>query len=216
MAKDDQHSNGHQLCTFSCRSFLYSYEAEFIQNLLKQGNKKLARTFNLAFRYIDDVLSLNNKYFCDHLHRIYPTELDIQDTTDSHNSASYLDLFLKHDTNGHLTTNLYDKRDDFDFPIVNFPFLCSNIPASPAYGMYISQLIRYSRACSQYKHFLERCVLLTNKLLRQGYVELRLKTALKKFYGRHRELVSSYGKSVNHIIEDIFSSTSAGGLCYFL
>jgi hypothetical protein len=44
------------------------------------------------------------------------------------------------------STSLYDKRDDFDFAIVNFPFLCSNIPLSPAYGVYISQLIRYARA----------------------------------------------------------------------
>jgi len=56
------------------------------------------------------------------------------------------------------------------FPIVNFPFLCSNIPAAPAYGVYISQLIRYSRACSQYYDFLDRARLLTDKLLRQGYV----------------------------------------------
>ena len=47
--------------------------------------------------------------------------------------------------NGKLTTRLYDKRDDFNFPIVNFPFLSSNIPSAPAYGVYVSQLIRYAR-----------------------------------------------------------------------
>jgi len=46
--------------------------------------------------------------------------------------------------------NLHDKTDDFNVPIVNFPFICSNIPAAPTYGVYISQLIRYSRACSSY------------------------------------------------------------------
>jgi len=51
------------------------------------------------------------------------------------NSASYLDLYLEHDINGTLTTKLYDKRDDFNFPIVNYPFLDSNIPSSPAYGV---------------------------------------------------------------------------------
>jgi hypothetical protein len=53
---------------------------------------------------------------------------------------------------------LYDKRDDFNFPIVNFPFICSNIPAAPAYGVYISQLIRYSRACGSYQDFLDKRV----------------------------------------------------------
>ena len=72
--------------------FLYSYEAEFIQNLIKEGNRTLAKMFNLTFRYIDDVLSLNNKVFSDNLHRIYPPELKIKDTTDTLYAVSYLDL----------------------------------------------------------------------------------------------------------------------------
>ena len=52
---------------------------------------------------------------------------------------------------GQLRTSLYDKRDDFNFHITNFPFLSSNIPSSPAYGVFISQLIRYARACSSYE-----------------------------------------------------------------
>ena len=64
----------------------------------------------------------------------------------SDSSASYLYLHLEFDSEGWLRSNLYETRDDFNFLIVNFPFLCSNIPAAPAYGVYISQLIRYSRA----------------------------------------------------------------------
>jgi hypothetical protein len=56
--------------------FLYSYEADFIQGLLKKSEKKLARSFNFTFRYIDDVLSLNNSRFGDFVDRIYPIELD--------------------------------------------------------------------------------------------------------------------------------------------
>jgi len=65
-------------------------------------------------------------------------ELVVKDTTDSPNSASYLDLYLEHDIDGTFTTKLYDKRDDFNFPIVNYPFLDSNVPSSPAYGVYMS------------------------------------------------------------------------------
>jgi hypothetical protein len=121
--------------------YLYSYEADFIQGLLRKNEKKLARSFNFMFRYIDDVLSLHNSrfgYFVDH---IYSIELEIKDTTDTYRSASYLDLHLEIDSEGQLRTKLYDKRDDFNLPIVNFPFICSNIPATPAYGVYISQLI---------------------------------------------------------------------------
>ena len=110
-------------------------------------------------------------------------ELEIKDTTESFHSASYLDLYLEIDKNRNLCARLYDKCDDFDFPIVNFPFLDSNIPASPAYGVFISQLIRYARACTTYKDFLSRGSLLTVRLLQQGYQHSRLKACLKKFYG---------------------------------
>ena len=69
-----------------------------------------------------------------------------------------------------LTTNLYDKRDDLTFPKVNFPFISRNIPASPAYGVYVSELVRYIRACAQYSDFLDRAQLLTQKLTLRGHL----------------------------------------------
>ena len=74
-------------------------------------------------------------------------ELEIKDTTDTDMSASYLDLHLDIDSEGRLRTKLYDKRDDFNFSIVNFPFICSNIPAVPAYGVYISLMISLIEGC---------------------------------------------------------------------
>ena len=115
--------------------------------------------FNLTYRYIDDVLSINNHNFHNYVNLIYPDELEIKDTTESDRSASYLDILLKIDCDGRLTTTLYDKLDDFDFAIDNFPFLCSNIPLSPAYGVYVSQLIRFAnrfrfaRTCHAYDDF---------------------------------------------------------------
>jgi len=72
--------------------FLHSYEADFVQELLRKGEKKLAQSFNYTFRYIDDVLSLNNKNFNNFLHLIYPVELVDKYTTDSPNSASNFEL----------------------------------------------------------------------------------------------------------------------------
>jgi hypothetical protein len=74
--------------------FLYSFETDFIQEPLKKNEKKLDRSFNFTFRYIDDALSLNNSRFGDFVDRIYPIELDIKDTTDTDRCASYLDLHL--------------------------------------------------------------------------------------------------------------------------
>jgi hypothetical protein len=70
---------------------------------------------------------------------------------------------------------LYDKRNDFTFPIVNFPFTSSNIPASPAYGVYISQLVRYSRAGAQYSDFLDRAQLLTSERTHNRTTQKNLK-----------------------------------------
>jgi hypothetical protein len=120
--------------------FLYPYEAEFIQKLLHEKKKPLAVAFNSIFRYID-VLSINNDHFHSYVDSVYPSELEIKDTTESYTSASYLDVLLNIDADGKLTTQLYNIRDDFSFTIVNFSNICSNIPLSPAYGVYISQLI---------------------------------------------------------------------------
>ena len=163
--------------------FLYSYEADFIQSLLSVGRKRLASQFNFTYRYIDDVLSINNPDFENYLGQLYPHELEIKDTTESNTFASCLDLLLSICRNGQRCTSLYDKRNDFNFHITNFPFLSSNIPSSPAYGVYISQLIRYARACSSYECFILRAVRLSNKLLGQKYVKERLKSSLRKFYG---------------------------------
>ena len=159
--------------------FLYSYEAEFIQSLLSTGKKKLASQFNFTNRYIDDVLSINNQDFENYLSEMYPAELEIKDTTESNTSASYLDLLLSIECDGQLRTPLYDKRNDFNFDITNFPFLSSNIPSSPAYGVFISQLIRYARACSSYEWFILRAARLSSKFLGQGYVMERLKSSLR-------------------------------------
>ena len=115
-----------------------------------------------------------------------------------------VDILLNIDSNGRLTTTSYDKRDDFNFAIVNFPFLCSNIPLSPAYGVYISQLIRYARACYAYEDFLRRGQLLTKKLMLQGYNESRLKSSFRKFYGRYNDLVCDYKLSLSHMLTDLF------------
>ena len=95
--------------------------------------------FNFTYRYIDDVLSLKNTKFAEYLEFIYPGELEIKEKTETAAFSSYLDCYLYIDS-GKLATRLYDKRDDFNFPIVNFPFLSSNIPSAPAYGVYVSQL----------------------------------------------------------------------------
>ena len=121
-------------------------------------------------------------------------------------SVSYLDLLLSigGGGGGQLHTSIYGKRDDFNFHITNFPLLSSNTPTSPAYQVFTSMLIRYARsACFSYGCFILRATRLSNKLLRQGYVKERLKSSLRKFYGRYGNLIKENEVSLSQMIIDI-------------
>ena len=109
--------------------FLYSYEANFVHECLNNTEKNLARSFNFMFRYIDDVLSLNNSRFDiddvlslnnsrfgDFVDHIYPIKFKIKCTTDTHRSVSYIVLHIEIDSEGWLRTKLYDTRYDFNLP----------------------------------------------------------------------------------------------------
>ena len=98
--------------------------------------------------------------------------------------------------NGKYSTEVYDKRDNFNFKIVNFPFLCSNIPSGPAYGVYISQLVRIGRICSDYSSFALRHRKLTERLVHQGFRYSNLCKAFDKFARRHGQILDKYGFGV--------------------
>ena len=147
--------------------FHYSYESEFLDNMIKSGHRRLARSFNLCYRYMDDLIVFNNKKFLDYLKEIDPSELTVEKANKSDHLADYLDLTFIIDSGGKLSTRLYDH-------IVNFPFLSSNIPSGPSYGVHISQVIRYARYCSHYKDFRFHHKCLVHRLLSQGYRALSL------------------------------------------
>ena len=95
--------------------------------------------------------------------QIYPTELQLNKANSSDTEAPFLDLNLSI-TNSIVSSKIYDKRDDFNFEIVNFPFLDGDVPRSPSYGVYISQLygvyisqlFRFARVCSNVDDFNNR------------------------------------------------------------
>ena len=103
---------------------------------------------------------------------IYPPELQLTDTSTSSTEVCYLDTHIKTGgTNTPFHISIYDKRDDFTFRIVNFPHMDSNIPANPAYGVYISQLVRYARIiCTSKVDFMNRLRGLSLRLRQQGFL----------------------------------------------
>ena len=122
--------------------------------------------------------------------RIYLTELQLNRANSSDTEAFffYLNLCI---SNGTVSIKIDDKRDDFDFDIVHFPFLDGDVHRRASYGVYMSQLIRFARPSSNLSDFNCRHKTLTAKLLRQGYRYLKLRKAFSKFYRRHSALVEN-------------------------
>ena len=137
--------------------------------------------FNTTSRILDDILNIDNVYFDNMVSQIYPSELQLNKTNTSDTKAAFLDLHLSI-SNDIVSTKMFDKRDDFDFEIVNFPFLDGDVPHSKSYGVYISQLIRFARASSYVTDFNTRNKLLTQTLLKQGYLYHKLCKTFSKFY----------------------------------
>ena len=122
--------------------------------------------------------------------QIYPSELQLNKASTSDTEAAFLNLHLSI-SNDIISTKIYDKRDDFDFEILNFPIL-DDVPRSTSYGVYISQLIRFARASSHVTDFNTRNKLLTQKLLNQGYRYHKLRKTFSKFYRRYYDLISKF------------------------
>ena len=102
------------------------------------------------------------------VNQIYPPELKLNTVNTLDTEAQFLDLHL-FVSNGFASSKIYDTRDDFDFDIVNFPFLDGDVPSRPSYGVYVSNLIRFARVLSHVEDFNARNKCLTAKLLKQGY-----------------------------------------------
>ena len=100
--------------------------------------------------------------------QIYLSELKLNKANTSDTEAAFLDLYLSI-SNAIVSTKIYDKRDDYDFEIVYFPFIDGDVPRSSSYRVYISQLIRFVRASSHVADFNTGDKLLIQKLLKQGY-----------------------------------------------
>ena len=99
-----------------------------------------------------------------------------------------------------VSSKIYDKHDDFDFDIVNFPFLDGDVPRSTSCGVCVSQLIQFARVSSRVADFNARNKSLTAKLLQHGYRYHKLRNTFSKFYRGHYELVSGFGVGLGTLL----------------
>ena len=148
--------------------FLFCYKRDFMMSLSEDKQADVIDAFNTTSRYLDNISNINNVYFDNMVSQLNPSELQLNKANTSDTEAAFLDLHLSI-SNDIVSTKIYDKRDDFDFEIVNFPFLDGDVPRSTSYGVYISQLIHFARASNDVADFNTRNKLLTQKLLKQCY-----------------------------------------------
>ena len=151
-----------------------------MKSLSRENQADILEAFNSTSRYLDDLLNIDNIYFDQMVDRIYPTEFQLNRANSPDTEAPFLDLNLCI-SNGTVSTKIYDKRDDFDFDIVNFPFLDCDVPRRTSYGIYISQLIRFARASSNLNDFDYRNKALTAKFLGRAIVILNFVRRFRNF-----------------------------------
>ena len=116
-------------------------------SLSEEGQSKVIEAFSSTSRYLDNLSNTDNKYFDGLICQIYPLELKLNKANPSETEVMFLNLHLSI-LDGFISCKIYDKRDDFDFETVHFPYLDGDVPRRTSYGVYISQLIRFARVSS--------------------------------------------------------------------
>ena len=196
-------SMGTSCSPFLANLYLYALEFDFLDKLTK-SNIHEARKFRHMFRYIDDLLCLNNdKLLSKYIHEIYPKELILNRTNEHEKACTFLDINMDI-RERQIHTQLYDKRDDFKFQIVSFPQMSGNIHFKRTHGVFVSQLIRYSRVYMDRKGFMDRTKRLAKQLIRQGFAERLLKIKFSYFFDKHFHLVEKYDISKKECMQHIF------------
>ena len=187
---------GTDCAPFLTNLFLFYYEYKWIDQRRKAKDYHRLCLFKNCGRYIDDLLMVNNDdAMTELMSDIYPTELVLVPDDNDGNSAPFLDLFLTI-KEGVVFSSIYDKRDNFDFPIVNLPTLTGNIPQKSSYGVFVGELVRYARACTFCEDFQSRTIPLVKKLKTQFFTDRLLKLTWISFCNSHILLIQKYGARI--------------------
>ena len=137
----------HKLC-----STLSGFVFVLLLAFTNLNSTTLIDMFHDTSRYLDDVFTIDNPEFEKHIPDIYTTELQLNKANTSDKEISFLDLNIKV-IGSDVHTSVYEKCDDFGYPIVNFPWLNGNFPRLTSYGVYISQLVRFACCCTSVSDF---------------------------------------------------------------
>jgi len=189
---------GTNCAPFLANIFLHVYEYEYLQLLINQGHVEEAKKLAHTFRYQDDCAAINDgSTFKKHFKKIYPPEMILKNTNISTFVSTFLDLRISV-FRGKFRYVSYDKRNDFDFDVSNYPHLNGNIPYSAAYGVYMSQLLRFCDINSEATSFFKDVKAMSKKFLNQGFSKDELAKTFSKFRKKYLYKWSKYGIDITY------------------
>lgn len=191
---------------FMANLFLYFYENKFLQEF-KKNNKRDARKFAYVWRFIDDLFAVNDENkFEENICNIYPVELELKKENNGYHSASHLDLNITI-VEKKFVLKLYDKRDDFGFPIVRMPFLSNNMSSTILYSSFSSEFLRIANCTTEKEDFLNSCSVLTKRMFDQGAELSRTRKTLIKLYKNHHSSFNQFFDSLPSFLEPLLFGT---------
>ena len=182
------------------------YEYEYIKRLIEQGDTESLKRLKDTFPYQDDLIVFNDFNLLHNvLEDIYPKEMIVNNTNISARKCCYLDLTISI-YQGKFRVTLYDKRKDYNFKVITYPFLDGNVPNNLTYGIFISQLVRLARVNSTLKGFKDCVTELLGKLVEQGFKLAALRNKFVKFYKSRLNIWGKYGRNIYDKFIEMFQS----------
>ena len=172
----------------------------FLEKLVRAKDFHLVHKLKHNSRYIDDIAVPNLDNFLEIASRIYPKEIPLEQSSSNKVHDTFLDLDITvHE--GNFLFKVFHKVDLFNFEVISFPFLESNIPRSICYNTFFSQLIRFTRICSNLSGFAERVLLIYNKLTNRGYDNCSLHNTFNKFLSHYSDEVMKFDHDINDLFQ---------------
>ena len=152
---------------FFANLFLFLHECRWLKSI-KISNYGVARKFGNIFRFIDDLIAINDgNEFENHYNEIYPSELILKKEKTSHTETTFLDFYLCINE-GQIQTSLCDKRNSYNFNVVRFPYKSSTIQSKMFFVNISAEILQICQATSSVVQFIKTSKMFLHRMLKQG------------------------------------------------
>ena len=176
--------------------YLFVYEYNYVLQLKSNQKQRELRALQSIFRFQDDLLVLNDNGLFESIYKdIYPPEMVLKKTNISSSVVNFLDCTISV-YHGKFAFKLFDKRDEFNFNVINYPYACGNVPKAPTHGIFVSQLIRFCNMNSSLKNYFADSKKLYAKLVNQNFEKKRLQHKFDDFCVRHILYWAKFGVDI--------------------